>query len=477
MTLAFRSSWCSVKLAMRSSTSSRKPPSWPARTMLTDKSLKACGCIPIASARLMPSATLMCTSRSTSVSAGCDDCRARISRLRNSGTPARSRSASWAKKLAMCRAFTLRVPPPIVADAFLASSMRSGNRPRASSIVMASCSLPAVSVPVLRPPALVIASKLKSGIGGILVPRLCLGTLVREALPRGPSRNFACHATAGRQSLPTVRSQAEPGTEMASTQIRRGGPGHFLDSGQSFHNLAPAVLPQRDHAFLERFVADHMSVGPLHHQFLDAVAGEHQLEDAHAAAVAGLPALAAAGAFPKLLRVLALGDAGEVAGHVAVVRLIFHFAFLADIAHQPLRHDSLDGARHEERLHAHIDQSREGAWRIVGVQGAEHQVTGERRLNGVFGCLQVADFADQDHVRVVPQDAAQRRAERQADLGVDLNLADVRLLVFDGVFDGDNFRIVALDLVERAIERGALAGARRTGDQDDAVRAIDDFAE
>ena len=44
MTLALRSSWCSVKSAMRLSTSSRKPPSWPARTMLTASSLKALGC-------------------------------------------------------------------------------------------------------------------------------------------------------------------------------------------------------------------------------------------------------------------------------------------------------------------------------------------------------------------------------------------------------------------------------------------------
>src|SRR5262245_4467378 len=454
MTLAFRSSWCSVKLAMRSSTSSRKPPSWPARTMLTDKSLKACGCIPIASARLMPSATLMCTSRSTSVSAGCDDCRARISRLRNSGTPARSRSASWAKKLAMCRVLT-RLPLIPVTDAFLASSMRTGNRPRASSIVITSRSLPAVSVPVLRPPALVIASKLKSGMGNPGSQALPGNRWSRGSAspsPRGPRLS-----SNGRQSLPTARSQAEPGTELASTQIRRGGAGHFFDRGKSLHDLAPAVLPQCDHAFLERLVADHVGVGALHHQFLDAIAGEHELDEPAPAAVARLPALAAAGAFPKLLGVFAFRDAGEIVGHVAVVRFVFDLALLADVSHQPLGHDALDGARHQKRLHAHIDQTRESARGIVGVQRAEHPVAGERRLNGVLGCLQVADFADQDDIGIVPQNAAQRRAERQADLGMHLNLADLRLLVFDGIFDRDDFRIVALDLVECAVERRAFA--------------------
>ena len=86
-TFAFRSSWCSVKSAIRLSTSSRKPPSWPARTMLTANSLNALGCWDIASARLVPSATLARTSRNTLASAGCELCRSRMSRLRSIGTP------------------------------------------------------------------------------------------------------------------------------------------------------------------------------------------------------------------------------------------------------------------------------------------------------------------------------------------------------------------------------------------------------
>ena len=64
--------------------------------------------------------------------------------------------------------------------------------------------------------------------------------------------------------------------------------------------------------------------------------------------------------------------------------------------------------------------------RVVGVQRAEHQVAGERRLDGDLGRLAVADFADQDDVRVVAQDAPQARGERQADLGVHLDLVDAR---------------------------------------------------
>src|SRR5262245_29393370 len=56
-----------------------------------------------------------------------------------------------------------------------------------------------------------------SGLPFLLVPRLCLETRCREALPRTrvAAGNVNCSAWArcGRQSLPPRRSQAEPGNE------------------------------------------------------------------------------------------------------------------------------------------------------------------------------------------------------------------------------------------------------------------------
>ncbi len=65
----------------------------------------------------------------------------------------------------------------------------------------------------------------------------------------------------------------------------------------------------------------------------------------------------------------------------------------------------------------------------------------------------------------------------QADLAVNLNLADAGLLIFDGIFDGDDLGGVVLDFVECRIERRAFTGTGRPGDEDDAVRPIDQFAE
>ena len=114
----------------------------------------------------------------------------------------------------------------------------------------------------------------------------------------------------------------------------------------------------------------------------------------------------------------------------------------AERAHQPLGHHRFDRAGDQERLDAHIDQPRVGPGGVVGVQRAEHQVAGERRLDGVLGRFQIADFADQDDVRVVTQNAPQRWRERQPDLRMHLNLVDAFELIFDRVFGRDDLGLV-----------------------------------
>src|SRR6185312_13042150 len=88
-----------------------------------------------------------------------------------------------------------------------------------------------------------------------------------------------------------------------------------------------------------------------------------------------------------------------------------------------------------------------------------------------------ADFADENHVRVVAKDRSQRGGEREPDLGVRLNLADAVLLVFDGVFHRDDLGGFFLDLVEGGVKRGGFAGTGGPGDENDAVRAVDQLLE
>ena len=54
--------------------------------------------------------------------------------------------------------------------------------------------------------------------------------------------------------------------------------------------------------------------------------------------------------------------------------------------------------------------------RVVGVQRGEHEVTGERGLDGELGGGPVPDLTDQHDVRVGAQDRRQHGGEGQAGL-------------------------------------------------------------
>ena len=96
-------------------------------------------------------------------------------------------------------------------------------------------------------------------------------------------------------------------------------------------------------------------------------------------------------------------------------------------------------------------------------------MAGERGLHGDLRGFRVADFADHDHVGVLADDGAQSVGETKTDLRFDLNLIDAAQLVFDRIFDGDNFFAGIVDFFQRAVKRRRLAAARRARNENHAV--------
>ena len=88
-----------------------------------------------------------------------------------------------------------------------------------------------------------------------------------------------------------------------------------------------------------------------------------------------------------------------------------------------------------------IDDAVECLVGAVGVQRREHQVPGLGELDAVFHGLAVADLADQDHIRCLPQGVPEGAVPGigvDADLAVRDDAALVLMHEFHRVLDGDD---------------------------------------
>ena len=106
------------------------------------------------------------------------------------------------------------------------------------------------------------------------------------------------------------------------------------------------------------------------------------------------------------------------------------------------------------------------------MQRRQHQVAGERRLDTDARRFLVADFADHDHVRILPQHAPQRAGECQTDCFMHVGLIDHVELIFDWIFNRHNIQLGAAQKLQGRVERGGFAAAGRAGDQHQPVRLL-----
>ena len=137
------------------------------------------------------------------------------------------------------------------------------------------------------------------------------------------------------------------------------------------------------------------------------IVGHQHLRHGDALGVAGVPAAVAAGAgrrrHPRDAMRLSESHRLELVVDVPAVG--------AQRAHQPLRDDRRQAFRDLGRLESEIEQPRHGRRGVGGVQRAEHEMPGVRRLADDLRDFVVADLADHDDVRILPQHRSQDRRE------------------------------------------------------------------
>ena len=107
------------------------------------------------------------------------------------------------------------------------------------------------------------------------------------------------------------------------------------------------------------------------------------------------------------------------------------------------------------------------------MDGRQHQVAGERRLNGNLSRFGIPDFADHNLVRIMTKNRPQPSRKRQPFFLVDRNLHHARELILDRILNGNQLIFERVHFGNRGIQGGGLSTSCRAGDQDHAVGAGD----
>src|SRR5512135_679149 len=286
-----------------------------------------------------------------------------------------------------------------------------------------------------------------------------------------PRRNGSRRMRARRSS----RRRTGCSARTARVVRRRGDLEHLVDGGQAGADLHRTADAQRFHAFLVRLVAQARHVRVGRDQVLDAARADQRLVDADAPLKARHAALEAADGLVHRGRALGLPGCDERVPSVdvfAAVQLGLALALRAQGAQQALPHDAVHRGVQQVGRHAQLEQPRDRARRVVGVQRREHQVARQGRLHRHLGGLQVADLAHHDDVRVLAHERTQAFREAELDRRLHLHLVEQGLDHLDRILDGADVDVRRRELLEGRVQRSGLARAGRPGHQHDAVRPL-----
>ena len=107
------------------------------------------------------------------------------------------------------------------------------------------------------------------------------------------------------------------------------------------------------------------------------------------------------------------------------------------------------------------------------MQGAQHEVAGERGFDRHFGGLAIPNLADHDHVGISTEERPHGRSKRKADFGMNLNLPKPPLGDLDRIFGRPDLAIGGVNIPQRRMQCRGFARAGWPGAQDKPVRLLE----
>src|SRR6185437_2937927 len=246
----------------------------------------------------------------------------------------------------------------------------------------------------------------------------------------------------------------------------------FFQRSQSAPDAINGGLAQELHTLLLRKPSDFGARPLFQNYFADGIGEVQQLMDHRPPPVAGAAALDAAGPFTKI-EVAPFGGVEPAGPQRLIVIMNRVHAIFADCAHEPLGKNAVQRGNEVINLYAHVEEAPQHVDNVVGVDGGEDQMPGKGGVDRDLRGFLVTDFAHQDLVRIVTQNRAEAAREGQPLFLIYGNLRDAANLVLNRVLNGDDLVLIALDLIQRGVERGRLAGSGWTCHQHHPVRLAD----
>ena len=125
----------------------------------------------------------------------------------------------------------------------------------------------------------------------------------------------------------------------------------------------------------------------------------------------------------------------------------------AKLPHQSLGNNAHRCIRNQITLHIHVHQTGHRAGRVIGVQGTQHQMAGNRSLYRNSRRFLVTNLTNHNNIRVLSQNRAQRGGKGQAGFNINLHLIDAVNVGLHRVLNRYNIHRIAVQLTQRRIQR------------------------
>ena len=123
----------------------------------------------------------------------------------------------------------------------------------------------------------------------------------------------------------------------------------------------------------------------------------------------------------------------------------------ANPPNEALRQNRFERGADEIRFGAEVEQPRHRADGVVRVKRREKEVSRERGLNCDAARFRIADLADHDHVRILPEQRSEQRRKGAPDTLVYLKLVDTGQIVLNGILNGAEIALDTFDRLERRV--------------------------